>query len=89
MDHDGDLCVFRRALDERGNHVIGLEVRHRNHGDPVRVDEFANDRKLDREVLGLGFSIGLVGVVELVAEGRAASVEHDDPRDRAPLRESP
>ena len=76
--HDGDLRVFRSALDECGNHVIGFEVRHRNDGDPVRVDEFANDRKLDREILGLGFPIGLVGVVERVAEGRAARVEYHD-----------
>ena len=68
---DRDPGVRRRPVDQRGDHVVGLEVRHLDDGNAVGVDQLADDGNLRREILGRRVAARLVVFEEPVAEGLA------------------
>ena len=84
-DHHGDLALLR-LLDERGDHVVGLEALDGDVAVPERLDERAQVRPLQLQEIGPARALRLVVGRELLA-ARQAGVPHHDGRHLAVIGE--
>ena len=74
---DGDVPALRcRGAGVGGDHVVRLDAGFLDHRQAERAGGVANQRELRDEVLGRIGPVGLVLVVNLVAEALARLVEH-------------
>ena len=69
-DHHRDVLVAR-LLDERGDHVVGLEALDRDVGEAEGIGERREVRPLLLEQVGARRALRLVGLVDLLAARRA------------------
>ena len=84
-DHHGDLALLR-LLDERGDHVVGLEALDGDVAVPERLDQRAQVRPLQLQEIGPARALRLVVGGELLA-ARQAGVPHHDGRHLAVIGE--
>ncbi len=76
-DDEGVDSLLFGLPRQRAEGIVGLEARHAEDGYVEGFDELDAASDLGGEVFGRGDTMGLVGHVEVVAEGRAAWVEGD------------
>ena len=70
--------LLGRDVGERGDHVIGLDAGNRHHFPAQQLHHFMDRLDLRAQVVRHGGTLGFVFGIDLVAEGRAAGVEHAD-----------
>lgn len=75
---DADLGLAGRRLDQRRDHVVGLEARHDEPRYAERRADLRDERELRREILGLLVAPRLVLGIELVPEAAAGRIHGDD-----------
>jgi len=75
---DDDLHPFALELPGQGSdHVVGLDARDLQQGDPVGPHEILHHVDLGLQFVGHGLAVGLVGFEGLVAERGPPGVEDD------------
>ena len=75
--HDGDLpALFLGGARVRGDQVIRFPVRQFNRGHAECVGGFAHERELRDQLVRRGRAVGLVVLIEPVAERHPPRVEH-------------
>ena len=73
---DGDVpAAFLRAAGIGGDEIVGLQPRHLDAGQAEGAGRVADQRELRLEVFGRLGPVGLVVLVDVVAEALAAGVE--------------
>ena len=75
-DHHGDAAAAR-LLDERGDHVVGLEALDGDVPVAERLDQRAQVRPLELEQVGPGGALGLVVGRDLLAARHPGVPDHD------------
>ncbi|MCY1511959.1 hypothetical protein D9M68_464030 [compost metagenome] len=73
--HDHFDALRGRHLGERADHVVGLDIGHREHRPAQQLDHFVDGVDLAAQVVGHRRAVGLVLGVPVVAEGLAGGVE--------------
>ena len=82
--HDGDVpALLLRRARIGCDHVVRLDIGFLDAGQAERTRGIANQRELRHQVFGRGWAIGLVLIVDLVAEAVARLVENHRQMGRA------
>ena len=82
---DGAHAGGTRAGGQRADHVIGLDARHHQQRPAQRLGQFMDGRDLRHQRLGRLAAVGLVVLVQVVAEGAPRRIEDHCAQRGAPV----
>ncbi len=83
---NGHLQVLRQALQrQRADHIVGLHAGNAQDADAQRLDDAAHRFDLAAQLIGHRRAVGLVLLVQVVAEGLAGRIDHERHVGRALL----
>ncbi|KAG1317119.1 hypothetical protein G6F62_013078 [Rhizopus arrhizus] len=81
---DGHLQVLRQALQgQRADHIVGFHAGDAQDADAQRLDDAAHRLDLAAQLVGHRRPVGLVLVVQVIAEGLAGRIDHERDVGRA------